>query len=230
MALTAPPHVELVCFDLDGTLVDNTVYIWSTLHEHFGSDPVRRRRAHDDHQSGQISYEAWFRTDLELLAERGADRNGMLQALDALVPVEGAAETLDTLKARGYRLGLISGSLGIVLERFFPAAPFDHVCINQVHFDAAGRIAGGVPTRYDLAGKAEGLAAIARREGLTTHGCAFVGDNINDLDVMRAAGFSVGVNVKHPRVAETADVVLEGRDLRGLLALFAGPGAPVGED
>lgn len=229
MALTAPPHVQLVCFDLDGTLVDNTVYIWSTLHEHFGSDPVRRRRAHDDHRAGRISYEAWFRTDLELLAERGADRAGMIGALETLVPAEGATETLHTLKARGYKLGLISGSLGLVLEHFFPDAPFDHVFINQVHFDSQGRIAGGVPTRYDLAGKADGLAAIARSEGLTARGCAFVGDNVNDLEVMRTAGFSVGVNVKHPRVAQAADVVLDGSDLRDLLALFSGPGTPGGE-
>jgi len=228
MALTAPPHVQLVCFDLDGTLVDNTVYVWSTLHDHFGSDPVRRRRAHDDHRDGRISYEAWFHTDLELLAERGADRTGLLRALDALVPAEGAMETLCALKTRGYKLGLISGSLGIVLERFFPDAPFDHVFINQVHFDPQGRIAGGVATRYDLAGKAQGLAELACSEGLTADGCAFVGDNVNDLDVMRAAGFSVGVNVKHPRVAEAADVVLEGRDLRGLLPLFPGPGTPGG--
>jgi phosphoserine phosphatase len=221
MALTAA--VRLIAFDLDGTLLDRTVYIWSTLHEHFGSDPARRRKAADDYHAGRISYADWFHHDLLLLSERGADRAGILRAFDALRPAPGAGEVLRELKRRGYRLAVISGSLDVVLEHFFPGAPFDHVLINRLELDAEGRIAGGTPTPFDLAGKAEGLSELARREGLTLAQCAFVGDNINDLPVMRAAGFSVGVRIKSPEVAAAASLILPGDDLRELLALFPGP-------
>jgi phosphoserine phosphatase len=216
----APQNLRLVCFDLDGTLIDKTVYIWSTLHQHFGSDPARRQQASDDFHAGRISYRQWFETDLELLRERGANRSGILEALSQLKPVCGAHETLQILKQRGYRLGIISGSLDIVIETFFADVFFDHVLINKLRFDQAGGIAGGDPTPFDMDHKADGLAEVARREGISLSQCAFVGDNVNDLSVMKVAGFSIGVFIKDPKVAQVADVVLRLKDLRDILPLF----------
>ena len=147
----------------------------------------------------------------------------MFRAFSKLKLTPGAKECLNTLKDRGYKLGLISGSIDLVLEHFFPEQPFDHVLINRIRFDTQGRIAGGTPTPYDLEGKAAGLLELARRESLTMEQCAFVGDNFNDLPVMRAAGFSVGVFVKDPQVIEVVDVHLEEADLRALLPHFPGP-------
>ncbi len=214
----------MVCFDLDGTLIDRTVFIWSTLHEHFASDPQKRKQAADDYRSGRISYPEWFETDLQLLIAGGADRQGIFNTLSSLRLAPGAKECLHTLKARGYKLGLISGSIDVVVEHFFPEKPFDHVLINSISFDESGRITGGTPTPYDLEGKAEGLCELAGREGLTAEQCAFVGDNFNDLPVMKAAGFSVGVFIKDPRVVEAVDLHFQGGDLRDLLPHFPGPG------
>ena len=50
--------------------------------------------------------------------------------------------------------------------------------------------------------------------------CAFVGDNVNDLEVMKRAGFAVAVHIKHPDVAKVADVVITDPDLRAILPLF----------
>ena len=50
---------KLVCFDLDGTIVDETVYIWETLHEYFQTDEAKRRTKTADFHSGKISYSEW---------------------------------------------------------------------------------------------------------------------------------------------------------------------------
>lgn len=222
--MTAPSHTELIAFDLDGTLVDDTIYVWKTLHEHFGTDSRRRHAARRDYFSGRISYEEWFRTDLELLAEKGANRDSILRCFDGLSLAPGAMDVLGELRKRGFVLGLISGSLDVLLDKFFPADTFDHVMINCMEFDEAGRIVSGKHTPYDLEGKARGLAELARREGLELSQCAFVGDNVNDLQVMEAAGFSVCVHPKHPDMERVADVVVKGRDLRPLLKIFGRPG------
>ena len=75
----------LVCFDLDGTLVDDTVYIWSTLHEHFRTDAARRARAREDFYAGRISYTSWFQNDLELLDEAGARRATMVALILSVI-------------------------------------------------------------------------------------------------------------------------------------------------
>jgi HAD superfamily phosphoserine phosphatase-like hydrolase len=218
--VSSTPPIRLICFDLDGTLLDRTVFVWSTLHEHFPSDPLRRKQAWDDYFAHRISYAEWFYTDLELLRAGGATRERMKDVFAELHPAPGAHETLRELRERGYRLALISGSLDLALEQFFPPRMFDHVLINRVQFDESGRISGGEPTPYDLEGKVAGLRELARRESLDVAQCAFVGDNFNDLPVMRAAGFSIGIHIKHPDVHQAVNVAIADDDLRAILPYF----------
>jgi phosphoserine phosphatase len=210
----------LICFDLDGTLVDDTIYIWQTLHEAFETDTAARQRAYDDYHAGRISYRHWFEHDLKLLDAAGATEERIERVLDMLRPMPGAHATLRELARRGHRLAVISGSLDIVVRHVFPEATFDHVLINRLSFDRSGRIAGGEHTPYDLAGKADGLAEICRREGLATSQAVFVGDNANDVWIARAAGLGIAFNCKSDELRAVCDVEIEGKDLRAVLSLL----------
>jgi phosphoserine phosphatase len=207
----------LVCFDLDGTLVDDTVYIWSTLHEHFRTDAARRARAREDFYAGRISYTSWFQNYLELLDEAGARRATMVALIATLPVMPGAREVLAELRRQGRKVAVISGSIDLVVTTLFPDQVFDGMFINRLRFDAAGRLAGGEPTPYDLEQKAAGLKELARREGLSESQVAFVGDNVNDVDVARAAGLAIAFNCKSEELARVADVVVEDHDLRAVL-------------
>jgi len=210
----------LVCFDLDGTLVDDTIFIWKTLHERLVTDPIVRRAAREDYFAKRISYRRWFEIDLELLAAVGATKERITSVLDELRPVTGARETLAELRRRGHKLAIISGSLDIVVRHLFGDVEFDHVLINTIEFDGRGHISGGEPTPYDLEGKADGLVELCRREGLSTEQTAFVGDNSNDLWIARAAGLSVAFNCKSDELREVCDAEISGADLRELLSLI----------
>jgi phosphoserine phosphatase len=35
---------KLVCFDVDGTLVDNIIYSWQLFHDYFKTDQTKRDR------------------------------------------------------------------------------------------------------------------------------------------------------------------------------------------
>lgn len=211
-------HYPVVCFDLDGTLVDGTVFIWQTLHDHFVTDHVVRKRARDDFFSGRISYRRWFETDLELLAERGADRDRIaLMLKEKMYPMQGAHETLALLHEAGVKTAILSGSLDVVLAAFFDPSLFDVIFLNRVYFDEKGFLAGGDATLYDLEKKGAGLIEIAGRLGVHPNQCAFVGDNYNDLSAVKVAGRSIAFCPKSEELRSQADVCVEKRDLRAIL-------------
>jgi len=208
---------KLVCFDLDGTLVDGTIFVWQTLHDYFQTDKERRRDAFEKAMRNEITYEEWFNCDLELMGERGATRDGILDAIAPMRLVPGVQETLTALKRRSLRLAVISGSLQIVLDTLLPDHDFDHVLINSILFDERGGIVGGIPTKYDMARKAQGLEMIAAKEGIPLESSVFVGDNYNDVAAIEAAGLGIAFNCKSEELARVADVVVPGKDLREVL-------------
>ena len=208
---------KMVCFDLDGTLIDNTIFVWQTLHDYFRTDKGKRKEAFDKAMSNEITYEEWFFHDLELFKERGATRSKILDAIAPMRLMSGALETLSVLRQRGLKLAVISGSLDIVVDKLLPDHDFDHVLINRMLFGDQGHITGGVPTKYDMANKAAGLATIAARESIRLESCVFVGDNFNDISAMRAAGLGIAFNCRSEELAQVADVVVKGKDLREIL-------------
>jgi len=208
---------KLICFDLDGTLVDGTDSIWQTLHDHFGTDKVLREEMMRKAIQKEITYAEWFYQDLHLFARHGATKEIILQVVRNLTLIPGARETVEILKEAGYRLAVISGSLNIVLEELFPDHPFHHVLINEIHFDPEGRLIGGLPTPFDLEEKAIGMRMIAEKEQLSLDECVFVGDNENDVDAARVVGLAFSFNSKSPLLDTIANVVIREKDLRNLL-------------
>jgi HAD superfamily phosphoserine phosphatase-like hydrolase len=208
---------DLVCFDLDGTLIQGTVFIWQTLHDAFGTDGARRRQAREDFHAGRITYQQWFDHDLVLLGEAAATREGIEAALEGIHPTPGARETLAALQAADVRLAIVSGSIDLVLARFFGDVAFDEVLINRLSFDETGRLTGGAPTDFDVERKGAGVREIARRLGVDLARTAFVGDNYNDVSAARTAGLSIAFNPRSAELAEAAGVVVRDTDLRSIL-------------
>ncbi|MCP4738541.1 MAG: HAD family hydrolase, partial [Bosea sp.] len=167
--------------------------------------------------------------------KHGANRDTIRAALEPMRLMDGALETIEALRAAGSQLAVVSGSLDIVLRRFFgpwddsgaredqkkqcadddwSGTPFSDVFINHLGFDEDGAIATCTPTPYDMDHKAAGLEELCRRYELRAEEVAFVGDNLNDLSIAAAAGFSIAFNCKSLDLARIADVTIRENDLR----------------
>ena len=209
---------RLVCFDLDGTIIDDTEFIWYTLHRHFRVDMAQVKRWHRLFLDGKVTYEQWFAEDIKWWNAAGARKPDYIAAVKSLRLMQGAEETIRELKRRGLKIAIVSGSLNIVIDTFFPKHPFDYVFVNEIHFDRRGRVAGFRVTPYDFEHKATAVKEIALKEGIGLEECVFVGDNVNDVDAVRISGQGISFNSKSRELDRAADVVIRRKDLRGILA------------
>jgi HAD superfamily phosphoserine phosphatase-like hydrolase len=214
--------IALIAFDVDGTLISHPEgkVIWELLNQRFLGDYRLNHQRYRDYLAGVIDYATWVALDVGGWIEAGATRGEIIKEVRALRPVDGAIEVLHELRARGYQLAVISGTLDIVLEEFFPEHPFCEVYTNGLEFDDEGRLTGWRATPFDMDGKARALEHLARLHDLPLSRCAFVGDNLNDLGVVRVAGFSVAFNPKCAELESIAHVVIRAPGLAPVAALF----------
>ena len=111
----------LVCFDVDGTLIDDTVFIWQTLHDAIGTDPAEREHWSNAFWKKEITYAEWAGKDVGMWREKGVTRQQIVNYINGLRPMTGAWECLTELHREGHVLGVISGSLDIALKQTFPS-------------------------------------------------------------------------------------------------------------
>lgn len=210
---------KLVCFDVDGTLIDNVTFSWQIFHDYFQTDKHRREDARNAFLNGKISYLQWAEHDINLWREKNANKRDFYKAINHLKLMKGAIETLKELKKKNFKLAIISGSLNVILERFIPNYQefFDDVFISRIYFNGDGYISKVDATEYDVDAKALALRKIAKREKISLKECVFVGDYLNDLKIIQKVGLGIAFNCNHDELKRVADVVIEKKDLREIL-------------
>ena len=212
---------KLVCFDVDGTLVDNIIFSWQLLHDYFKTDKEKRAKIREKYYNGEIEYLEWANHDINMWVEKKAKKQDFFDALkkNNVKLMQGAIETIKTLKEKGIKLAIISGSLDFILEYVLPDYKdyFDDVFLSRIHFDKDGNIEKIEATEYDMMKKADALKLIAKRENISLKECVFIGDHHNDVKIAQEAGFSIAFDAKDDELRKVADVVIDKKDLREVL-------------
>jgi phosphoserine phosphatase len=213
---------DLICFDVDGTLVRHPsgLVIWEVLNLKYGGSKEINRFRYQMYCEGRLSYERWVRLDVSSWIEKGATEEEIVESVREFSLFDGARETVHELNRRGFTLGVISGTLNVVLDVLFPDHPFDEVYTNKIFFDGGGKLARWEATRFDSHGKPDALRDMARRHDVPLSRTAFIGDGENDIPLLGVAGCFVAFRPRTRELAERADVVLEEHELPRILGLF----------
>ncbi|MEA2036871.1 MAG: HAD family phosphatase [Nanoarchaeota archaeon] len=210
---------KLVCFDVDGTLVDNVVYSWELFHNHLNVDMEKRNKVKKRFYNGEINYLEWAEHDMKMWMEKGVTKEDFFEAMKNLKMMEGAMETILELKKKGIKLAIVSGSLDVILEKVIPNYKelFDDVFLSHLIFDKDNKLVDAKVTEYDMMQKAEALRIVAKRENIELKETVHIGDHHNDVEIAKIAGLSIAFDCKDDELRKTADVVIDKKDLRETL-------------
>lgn len=213
---------DLICFDVDGTLVTHPsgMVIWEVLNLKFGSSRETNALRYQMYHSGRITYDEWVALDVGDWVAAGATRADILETVTEFKLVDGARDTVEELKRRGFRLAVISGTLDILLEHLFAGHPFDTVYTNRVFFDDAGTLTHWQATPFDGHGKPLALKEIGDKYRIPLSRSAFVGDGENDVPLLGLPGLFVAYEPRSARLEAGADVVIKNAGFHRLLDLF----------
>ncbi len=204
----------LLVMDVDSTLIDQEVI--ELLAEHAGArEQVAEITARA--MRGELDFAASLRERVAALA--GVPRRVLTQVRDEVRLTPGARDLIDSLHARGCRVGVVSGGFEEVVAPMARRLGIDHVAANRLEVSGGvltGRVLGRVVDREE---KVRRLRTWAEGDGVPMERTVAVGDGANDLGMITAAGLGVAFCAK-PIVVERADAAVHVRDLTAVLDLL----------
>ena len=203
---------RLALFDMDGTLLDGRFIIQLALRTERSEALAQYLDRYDlapEQRTRRIA--ALFKGVPKSLFERIAREM-------PLVP--GAVETIVGLRKLGYRVGIVTDSFHVAAETVRRRVFADFTVANLMRFDndrATGRVTLAplmspcLRTGHRAYDKLHVLKYLVRQMGLKRAQVLAVGDGLNDIGMLRAAGMSVAFQPKHERVAKAAKRTVQGR-------------------
>ncbi len=214
---------RLALFDMDGTLLDGRFVV------ELARETGRTERLGEFLDNQALGEVRRARGIAKLFA--GVPKATFERVAREIPLMRGAAETVVGLRRAGYLVGVVTDSYRIAAEMVRRRVFADFAVANVMQFrgdKAAGRIvpapafAHATGCREHSHCKARALDYLLGEVGLDRRQVLAVGDGINDVCMLRAAGRSVAFNPKAEPVREAADHVLTG-DLRRILDLLDEP-------
>ena len=206
---------KLVAFDMDGVLVD-TVSSWVHVHRQFGVNNDHSLHAYlrgeiDDQEFIRRDIELWRRIDPEVTSEK---IRGMLASAPLM---NGAAETMEELRRRGFKTVIVSAGIDLLSERVAEELRMDLQFANGLCTDDADRLSGEGIFRVRLMEKGKTVTEAARRLGVGPDHIVSVGNSRYDVSMFEHSALGIAFCPEDDHVREKADVVVDEKDLRKVL-------------
>jgi phosphoserine phosphatase len=167
---------------------------------------------------GELDFAQSLRERVALL--KGLSEQDLMRVLNERLKLNpGAKEWIATCKQHNIKTLLVSGGFTFFAERVKEMLDLDYVVSNTLEIidgKLTGKVLGDI---VDAKRKADELAQLRDRLGLTVAQTIAIGDGANDLKMMAAAGVGVAYHAK-PVVQAQATFALNHVGLDGVINLF----------
>jgi phosphoserine phosphatase len=169
--------------------------------------------------NGEIDYAEFMRRDVALWKENGkpVTQETISKILFELPIITGAKECFLFLKKHWIKTAIVSAGLDILADKIAKDLGIDYVFANSVRTDSEGRLTGEGILRVELIHKDKNIKALMRKLALPVEECAAVGNSCFDIPMFESCGIGIAFNPEDDCVKASADMVIEGKDLRKLI-------------
>ncbi|HFR3977668.1 TPA: phosphoserine phosphatase SerB [Streptococcus suis] len=168
---------------------------------------------------GELDFEEALRERVALL--KGLPVTVFDHIMEKIHFTPGAADLVEELKNRGYRVAVVSGGFHETVDRLAVQLELDYVRANRLEVVdgfLTGRVLGEIVTKDT---KRACLEAWAAENGLALSQTIAMGDGANDLPMIQRAGIGVAFCAK-PIVQEQAPYQINEKNLYKLLEILDG--------
>lgn len=213
--------VELVCFDMDGVLID-VGSSWVLVHKHFGVNNDESLRAY---LRGEFDDAEFIRRDVALwLQQRPKMRREDFEAIFEEPPfMLGVQETVAALRAEGVRMAIVSGGVDVMAENVARRLGIEHWAANGFEYDAEGHLTGAGIVRTPLNDKAAPVLRFARELGVPLERVLSIGNSLPDVSMFEVTGRSIAFHPEDDFTRDHATWTLEGGPLDQIVPLVLDP-------
>ena len=210
--------IKLVFFDMDGVLAD-TISSWKHLHDHFGTS---NERSFDDYLKGKIDDLEFIKRDVALWKENGklVKKDTIRDVLFDIPVTKGAEECVAFLRENNIKTAIVSAGLDILAKKVAKDLGIDYAFANGVKTDKNGRLTGDGILEVELMYKEKKVKDLTKKLNIPLEHCAAVGNSCFDIPMFDMCGLGIAFNPADKCVRESADVIVEGKDLSDLIPVF----------
>lgn len=205
---------RVVMLDMDSTLIQQEVIDLLAKHANVQEQVSSIT---DKAMKGEMDFAQSLRERVALLS--GLSESVLEKVRNEIQLTTGAEKLIQTLHAKGHKVGVVSGGFLDVIEPILLDLKIDFYRANKLQIidgKLTGRVEGEI---IDRAAKLNSLVEFAKIEEVQIAQTVAVGDGANDLDMIEAAGLGIAFNAK-PKVAAAAATTINSSDLSAVLLLM----------
>ncbi|MFW9912840.1 MAG: HAD-IB family phosphatase [Candidatus Thorarchaeota archaeon] len=211
------PDIKVVCLDLDGVLFDGPSAV----------QPITKELGIEDQFIAIYEKQGENRRTMAEAIREGAKiwigvpTDGTLDPLVERLPLmNGAEETVASLKEWGYIVGCISSGVSQFFMKPFGKRLNLDFAYSNILGEKNGNHDGEVHYIMEGPQKAERISEYLEENGFTSKNLASVGDGENDIPLFQISSLSIAFNPMTENVTRAASLTIRSKDLRSILPHF----------
>ena len=177
---------KIVVFDFDGTLtqdITEETTTWEKIWLLLGYSIEDCDDLHRRFREKEITHQQWCDETLDAFRKKELSKNQVISMAEKIRLVDGAKATLNTLRGRGIKLYMLSGSITQVIQHALGDIDwplFKEIKANDFIFDDSDILKEIDGTEYDFENKKEYLKKVVSENRVSPLDVLYIGNSNND--------------------------------------------------